>query len=62
MPYEKVYGTEFIDIMHRKPDLSKLYQLTGYKHKWTLEDTVDKLIQECHAKHSSKPKSASLGR
>jgi UDP-glucose 4-epimerase len=42
----EVYGMEFNDIRHRKPDLSKFYKLTGFKHKWTLEKTIDDLITE----------------
>ncbi len=45
IPYEQAYGQEFSDIKHRCPDLSKVKQLTGYKHKWTLEQTIDDLIR-----------------
>lgn len=44
IPFKKAYGQEFIDIRQRKPDLTKLYDLTHYKHKWTLEQTIDELI------------------
>lgn len=54
VPYEKVYGTEFIDIMHRKPDLTKFYKLTNYKHRWSLEDTIDRLIEEFQGRQSKK--------
>jgi len=42
--YLEAYGNDFTDIKQRRPDLSKLYKLTGFKHKWTLEQTVDNLI------------------
>lgn len=44
IPYIEAYGEEFTDIRQRRPDLRKLYQLTGFKHEWTLEKTVDNLI------------------
>lgn len=44
IPFQEAYGEEFADIKRRRPDLTKLYQLTGFKHKWTLEKTVDNLI------------------
>lgn len=52
IPYKEVYGEEFIDVMHRKPDLTKCYKLSNYKHQWTLEDTIDKLIHEFREKGS----------
>jgi UDP-glucose 4-epimerase len=39
-PYDEAYGKKFVDIMRRKPDLSKLQRLTTYKHQWTLEQTI----------------------
>ncbi|HQW57980.1 MAG TPA: GDP-mannose 4,6-dehydratase [Gammaproteobacteria bacterium] len=44
VPYKNIYGMEFLDIMHRRPDLTKLHKLIQFKHKWTLEKTVDNLI------------------
>ena len=44
VPYIKAYGEELIDIKQRRPDLTKLYKLTGFKHQWTLEKTVENLI------------------
>lgn len=45
VPYKEAYGLEFNDIIQRKPDLTKLRTLTGFKHQWTLEHTIDDLIQ-----------------
>lgn len=42
--YREAYGEDFIDVKQRRPDLSKLYKLTGFKHQWTLQKTVDDLI------------------
>jgi len=44
IPYEEVYGREYQDVIRRKPSLRKMYELTKYQHKWTLEDTIDDLI------------------
>lgn len=44
IPYEKIYGMEFLDIMHRRPDLTKLNNFITFKYKWILEKTLDNLI------------------
>lgn len=44
VPYEKIYGMQFLDIMHRRPDLSKLQTMINFQHQWTLEKTIDDLI------------------
>jgi UDP-glucose 4-epimerase len=44
IPYNEAYGEGFEDIQKRKPSLEKLYELTHFKHKWKLEDTIDDLI------------------
>lgn len=43
--YEEAYGEYFEEILRRKPDLTKLYQLIPYKPKWTLERTIMDLIE-----------------
>jgi len=42
--YEEAYGEGFEDIQKRKPSLENLFELTQFKHKWKLEDTIDDLI------------------
>lgn len=42
--YKEAYGMDFTDTTQRRPDLSKLVDLTGFKHKWTLETTIIDLI------------------
>lgn len=42
--YQQAYGMEFIDIPNRRPDLTKLFKFTSFKHKWSLEDTIADLI------------------
>lgn len=44
IPYHEAYGNDFTDIIRRKPNLEKLYRLTKFKHQWSLEQTVDELI------------------
>ncbi len=42
--YEEAYREKFEETYRRKPYLEKLFQLTGYRHQWTLEDTIRDLI------------------
>ncbi len=46
IPYEEAYHQEFNDLPHLKPNLNKLYQLTHFRSKWMLENTIDALIDE----------------
>lgn len=50
IPYEEAYGEAYTDIRNRKPNLEKLSRLTGYKHQWTLEDTIEDLISRARQK------------
>jgi len=45
VPYDEAYGKDFEEIYHRKPDLTKLHDLTGYSAQWSLEETIDFLIE-----------------
>jgi len=45
IPYNEAYSTNFVDILHRKPNLSKLRHLTNVKYQWPLEKTLKNLIQ-----------------
>lgn len=49
IPYEEAYGVEFTDITQRRPDLTKLRQLTSFKHQWTLESTIQSLLTQSHS-------------
>jgi len=42
--YHEAYGTVFSGTKRRRPDLTKFFQLTGYKHKWSLDQTIMELI------------------
>lgn len=44
IPYLEAYGEEFEDVTHRRPILTKLHELTGFSHQWTLADTIDDMI------------------
>jgi UDP-glucose 4-epimerase len=47
-PYLEAYGKDFDEIYHRRPSVKKLQVLTNFTPKWTLEDTIDDLIErEC---------------
>ncbi|HEX2548461.1 MAG TPA: GDP-mannose 4,6-dehydratase [Gammaproteobacteria bacterium] len=48
--YEKAYGKKFEDIKKRKPDITKLKKLTGFKPKWTLENTIADLMKNMQDK------------
>jgi UDP-glucose 4-epimerase len=41
--YEDAYGLDFEDITHRKPRLTKQFQLTNFTPQWTLEKTLGTL-------------------
>lgn len=45
IPYKEAYGEDLTDIKQRRPNLTKLQKLTGFKHAWPLEKTIDDLIQ-----------------
>ncbi|MHB1187682.1 NAD-dependent epimerase/dehydratase family protein [Thiobacillus sp.] len=46
--YKDAYGEEFEDVTHRRPVLNKLRALTAFEPEWTLNDTLDDLIErEC---------------
>jgi UDP-glucose 4-epimerase len=44
-PYAQAYGEDFEDIRRRRPGLKRLRELTGFHHRYTLEDTLDELIR-----------------
>jgi UDP-glucose 4-epimerase len=44
MSYIEAYGQQYDDILRRRPSLEKLRALTGFQHRWPLEDTLDELI------------------
>ena len=45
VPYAKVYGSDFEDMLHRRPDLSKIKKLIGYQPRVNLEQSLKKIIE-----------------
>lgn len=45
VPYRQAYGEDFEDIRRRRPGLDRLRELTGFRHTYTLERTIDDLIE-----------------
>lgn len=45
VPLKEAYGEDFEDIRRRRPDLTRLRRLTGFRHRFTLEQTIDDLIE-----------------
>jgi len=56
IPYREAYGAEFEDIRHRRPSLAKLRRLTGFEHAWTLEKTLNDLIDRARTQHMEREK------
>jgi UDP-glucose 4-epimerase len=44
VPLREAYGEDFEDIRRRRPNLSRLRELTGFTHRYTLEQTIDDLV------------------
>ncbi len=44
MPLREAYGEDFEDIRRRRPSLARLRELTGFQHRYRLEQTIDDLI------------------
>jgi nucleoside-diphosphate-sugar epimerase len=45
VPYAEAYAPGFEDMRRRVPDLEKIHQLIGYTPRYTLEDTLQRVIQ-----------------
>jgi len=45
IPYDQVYGDGFEDMVHRKPDITKIQNLIGYTPKKNLTDILNDVIQ-----------------
>lgn len=50
VPHIEVYGADFEDMAHRRPDISKIKNLIDYKPKLNLEESLNKIIDYFHAK------------
>lgn len=47
--YQEAYGTDFVDVKRRRPDLTRLQELTGFTSRFTLDDTINSLVEERRA-------------
>ena len=54
MPLLQAYGEDFEDIRRRRPALDRLRAMTGFQHRYTLEQTIDDLIA---ARRARRPES-----
>ena len=45
IPFDKAYGSEFDQITQRHPVEQRLKALTGFRPRWTLEQTIDDLLE-----------------
>ena len=50
--YREAYGEDFEDIQRRRPMLTRLRELTGFRHQYPLTRTIDDLIEIARAQHS----------
>jgi UDP-glucose 4-epimerase len=53
VPYEQAFGPGFDDLRHRKPDLSRLREATGFSTRIPLEQTIRDLAEELSGQPSS---------
>jgi len=56
VPFEKAYGSKFDQITQRHPVEERLHALTGFRPRWSLEQTVEDLLQ--HARGPAERKAA----
>lgn len=45
IPYKKAYGVDFKDVDQRCPNTDLLYSLTRFQPEWSLEETVEEVIE-----------------
>lgn len=58
VPYEEAYAPGFEDMRRRVPDLEKIHQLIDYKPRYTLDETLERVIlyeREHLVKQSKEP-------
>jgi len=49
LSYKEAYGVDFHDVQVRRPNIDKLKRLTGFQPQWTLEQTVQQIIEKTQA-------------
>ena len=45
VPYEEAYGLGFEDMPRRIPDVSKIYEATGWLPRYTLDDIINSIAE-----------------
>lgn len=45
VPYEEAYTEVFQETARRRPNLDRFRNLSGFEHNWSLEQTIDELIE-----------------
>ena len=45
IPYQEAYGMEYTDVKRRKPDLSLVRQLTAHQHEYTLDESIQTILE-----------------
>lgn len=45
IPYKEAYGIDFFDVQRRVPNLEKLKNLIEFRPKWTLEQTIQEIME-----------------
>lgn len=48
--FDDVYGRDYINIEHRKPDLTKIKSLIDYQLEWSLERTIENMVSNLYSK------------
>ena len=54
LPYEKFYGNHFEDVKCRIPDLTRIRKTIGYRPKYSVDKTIDEVIQYFKSKKVKK--------
>jgi len=58
VPFDEAYGVHFEHIMRRRPVMRRLEELTGFRPRWKLEDTIDDLIARRRTQAQPRPTTA----
>lgn len=45
IPFAKVYGPDFVDMEHRRPDISKIKKFISWEPKTSLEESLKRIIE-----------------
>ncbi len=48
--HKEAYGVDFVEVTRRRPNTDKVHALTGFKPKWSLDQTLDEIIEDIRGK------------